>query len=96
MFKTLEELQEKYPIGSTYYIYWTPIKAWCPNINDILVFKNEHPEARNFMICDNDWITAEEKHEEKVTGYIFDGEYWYPAYRSWDGWKIIDEEEIDD
>ena len=23
---------------------------------------------------------------DKVEGYIFDGEYWYPAYDTWDGW----------
>ena len=24
--------------------------------------------------------------EEKVEGYIFNGEYWFPAYNTWDGW----------
>ena len=24
--------------------------------------------------------------QEKVEGYIFDGEYWVPAYDTWDGW----------
>ena len=24
--------------------------------------------------------------EHKVAGYIFDGEYWFPAYDTWDGW----------
>lgn len=23
---------------------------------------------------------------DKVEGYVFDGEYWYPAYCTWDGW----------
>lgn len=23
---------------------------------------------------------------DKVEGYVFDGEYWYPAEDSWDGW----------
>lgn len=93
MFETLEELQKKYPIGSTYHISWREIKAWCPFKSDVLYFKNKHPNARNFMIYDNDFITAEEKHEDKVEGYIFDGEYWYIAEQTWDGWQIIDEEE---
>jgi hypothetical protein len=24
--------------------------------------------------------------EDKVQGYIFDGEYWFPAFDTWDGW----------
>ena len=27
-----------------------------------------------------------EPYEETVQGYIFDGEYWFPAYDTWDGW----------
>lgn len=23
---------------------------------------------------------------DKVEGYLFNGEYWYPAYNTWDGW----------
>ena len=23
---------------------------------------------------------------DKVEGYVFDGEYWYPARDTWDGW----------
>ena len=29
-----------------------------------------------------------------VNYYLFDGEYWYPAKRTWDGWDKIDEDEI--
>lgn len=93
MYKTLKELQEKYPIGSVYHISWRENKSWCPSKSDVLCFKNQHPNARNFMICDNDFVTAEEKHEDKVEGYIFDGKYWYPAVQTWDGWLTIDEED---
>ena len=24
--------------------------------------------------------------DHKVEGYIYDGEYWWPAYDTWDGW----------
>ena len=24
--------------------------------------------------------------EDKVEGYIFDGDYWFPAFDTWDGW----------
>ena len=37
----------------------------------------------------NKWYvcpTDKEPDIEKVGGYIFDGEYWYPAYDTWDGW----------
>ena len=26
---------------------------------------------------------------DRVEGYVFDGEYWYPAHDSWDGWCIF-------
>ena len=26
---------------------------------------------------------------DRVEGYVFDGEYWYPAQDSWDGWYIF-------
>ena len=29
---------------------------------------------------------SDEPYEDKVEGYIFDGEYWFPAYNTWDGW----------
>ncbi len=25
---------------------------------------------------------------DRVEGYVFDGEYWYPARDTWDGWCI--------
>lgn len=33
---------------------------------------------------------------DKVEGYVFDGEYWYPAYDSWDGWYIFYGNDEDD
>lgn len=33
---------------------------------------------------------------EKVEGYVFDGEYWYPAHDSWDGWYIFFGDDEDD
>lgn len=26
---------------------------------------------------------------DRVQGYVFDGEYWCPAYDTWDGWCIF-------
>ena len=31
-----------------------------------------------------------------VQGYVFDGEYWYPAYDTWDGWYLFRGDDEDD
>lgn len=33
---------------------------------------------------------------DKVEGYVFDGEYWYPAQDSWDGWYPFFGDDEDD
>lgn len=40
-------------------------------------------------------VWCEEKTECRVDGYLFNGESWYPAIQTWDGWLPVDEEEID-
>lgn len=94
MYCTLERLQKEHPIGSVYQTYWDYIHEWCPMPADINIFKQRHPNIRNFHLSDNGMVWCQEKHEKKVEGYLFDGKYWYPAIQTWDGWLPIDEEEI--
>lgn len=96
MFKILEELQQRYPIGSPYNSYWIPVSMWCPTETDFQIFKKRYPNAYDFEQSENCIITAKEKYVNLVEGYIFDGEYWYPAYRNWDGWQTIDEEDCNE
>lgn len=94
MYKTLEELQKNHPVGSIYHTSWYPIGTWCPTEMDFNIFKNEHPNACNFRRKEDGTVIADEKCEKKIEGYLFDGEYWYPAIQTWDGWCSIDEENI--
>jgi len=94
MYQTLKQLREKHPIGSIYRICWNDIHEWCPTPTDIYIFKQKHPNIRNFRLYDDGMVWCEEKIEYKVNGYLFDGESWYPAIQTWDGWIPIDEEEI--
>ena len=93
MYQTLEELQKKYPIGSVYLTEWFEIYEWCPTEADVKVFKQRHPNIRNFKQNTDGMVLCEEKHEHTIDGYIFDGKYWYPAIQTWDGWIPVDEEE---
>lgn len=95
MYQTLEELQQKHPINSIYKICWNDIHEWCPTPVDVYVFKKRHPNIRNFHLNDDGVVRCQEKHESIVEGYLFDGEYWYPAIQTWDGWLPIDEKELD-
>lgn len=95
MYKTLEELQKNYPVGYTYRTYWNHIDAYCPTANDVIIFKQKHPIIRNYRRFEDGTIWCEERKEDKVEGYLFDGEYWYPAIQTWDGWLPIDEEELE-
>ena len=94
MYYTLEELQKEHPVGSVYHIYWNDIYEWCYTETDIKLFKQKHPNIRNFKQNSDGMVWCQEKHENTVDGYIFDGKYWYPAIQTWDGWIPIDEEEI--
>ena len=94
MYKTLEELQKNYSIGSIYQTYWNDIHEWCPTPADVSVFKQKHPNIRNFHLNDDGTVWCQEKSEYKVEGYLFDGESWYPAIHTWDGWYPINEEDI--
>jgi hypothetical protein len=94
-FETLEELQQTYPIHSifskrterhidlrTYY-----------NTNDLKVFKrySDHVEILDDTTCITykTWINT-----RTVDGYLYDGEYWYPAYNTHDGWVEYNESDI--
>ena len=69
-------------------------------IGDEIVSKKEYPYARmspitvmedfpiGTVIKRHWYVDSEGQHtsEAKVEGYIFNGEYWFPAYNTWDGW----------
>ena len=91
MFKTLEELKEKFPIGTVYRRIFQEIKNYYYNENDKQAYSAIYYRVR---ILDNNVCLCTEKIEYKVDGYLFDGTSWYPAKQTWDGWEPIDEDEI--
>lgn len=95
MYNTLERLQKEHPIGSVYQTNWNDIYEWCPTETDVRLFKQKHPNIRNFRQNADGMVWCEEKNEQTVNGYIFDGKYWYLAIQTWDGWLPIDEEELE-
>lgn len=88
-FDTLEELQEKYPIG--YIISSVSVKKahnepYYNNTDLEIIYKKYGKE--NVTILDENYAKCfyTSTKEEKVEGYIFDGKHWRPAYDTWDGW----------
>lgn len=94
-FETLEELHQTYPIHSVFsqrterhidlHVYY--------NNNDLKVFRrhSDHVEILDDTTCITykTWINA-----RIVEGYLYDSEYWYPAYNTHDGWVEYNESDI--
>jgi hypothetical protein len=97
MFKTFEEVQAKYPIGTKMnyskdtmtqrYFYARP--------EDIVEYRKMY---KTVEVISDEMVecTWDAEDFETVDGYIFDGCYWYPAEVTWDGWVPIREEEKDE
>lgn len=94
-FKTLEELQAAYPIHSVFsarreihkdirHIYNDADLRALRRYNDSVEVIDECE-----CICTKTVINA-----NIVEGYLFDGEYWYPAHIGHDGWDTLDEYNI--
>ena len=94
-FKTLAELQDKYPVGSVF--------KSCPhrdyalryfyNEKDLKILKQQYDTVaivgKNMCQC---WKTV--TYTKIVEGYLYDGEYWYPAHQTHDGWIEYDEYDL--
>lgn len=93
MFKTFEEVQAKYPIGTKMnysknamtrcYFYTGP--------EDIVEYRRLYEKVE---VIDDELVecTWDVESFDPVDGYIFDGEFWWPAMISWDGWIPIKED----
>lgn len=96
MFKTFEEVQEKYPIGTKVnykkntiigqYFYASP--------EDIRRYRQEYHRVE---VVDDKYVKCYWDSEDynMVDGYLYNGEYWYPVENTWDGWVPIVEREDD-
>ena len=92
MFNTYEELKEKFPIGIVYRTVEGGYKRYYYNLNDVRLYNTMYDSV---IVTGQDTCLCISKIEYKVEGYLFDGTYWYPAKRTWDGWETIDEDEVD-
>lgn len=94
-FKTLAELQETYPVGSALITYYYKDYAlrFFYNEKDLKILNQQYDTVaivdKNVCQC---WKTIEKA--KIVEGYLYDGEYWYPAYLTHDGWTEYDEDDL--
>ena len=97
MFKTFEEVQAKYPIGTkmNYSKNTMTHRYFYARPEDIVeyrkIYKTVEVISGEMVEC-----TWDDEDFETVDGYIYDGRYWYPAEVTWDGWVPIREEEKDE
>ncbi len=90
MFKTLEELKEKYPIGTKLnYVKSTHTQNFFyARPEDLIEFRKDYKEVE---VIDDTYVkcTWDVESYDEVYGYLFDGKSWWPAEATWDGWIPI-------
>lgn len=95
-FKTLKELEEKYPVGYCYLTCSKHLDFYTRTPQDLKVMKNAHPESKFEYIGDDAGFSIYRQydvHRNYVEGYIFNGKEWFPAVHTWNGWDEIDIDE---
>lgn len=95
MFKTLEELKEKYPIGYVYRRDKIKHTGYAYNERDIEYYKSIYKNVKfknKLNIIEVEYETIQ---NYSIQGYIFDGDEWYPAVDNWDGWITLTEEDME-
>lgn len=92
MFKTYEELIEKFPVGTVYRRSEVRYKNHYYNLDDIHYYQTVYDKV---IIIDEENCWCIGHNDYKVDGYLFNGTNWYPAKRTWEGWEPISEDEIE-
>lgn len=94
-FKTLEEAQEKYPIGKqiNYHRELHSHTNFYVTEKDLEEYRKEYARVD---VIDDKYCRCSYYFEsfERVDGYVFNGKEWYPAQDTWDGWIYIDDKEV--
>ena len=97
MFKTFEEVQAKYPIGTKMnYTKGTMTQRYFYARPEDLVEYRRMYEKIEVISDELVECTCTVEDFNSVDGYIYNGQYWYPAEVTWDGWVPIREEEKDE
>lgn len=98
-FKTYAEIKQHCPISR---VIWSKTIRRAENIgyaNKIdLELLRKYYGTDNVQILDGSWVKCwfDDTRQKIVEGYIFDGEYWYPAYNTHDGWVPYNEDDLID
>lgn len=93
MYSNFEEIQKEYPIGKP--LKWTEeytTQVYYYTEKDLDAYRKMYKKV--IMTEENTClVTVPERVITSVEGYLFDGEKFYPAYQTWDGWQIWEENE---
>lgn len=98
-FKTLEEIKEVYSINSVFEEHEEKMIGYYYNNDDLKSYFSMYGKENMIVNPEKDIVLITHKTYTYVKGYVFDGEYWYPAGYEWDGWyelKHDDDEEEED
>lgn len=93
---TYEQIQN-YPVGTVYNTIINEYSTggyWYNNNDRILISEDKTLTDLHFYNDNTFTAIRESKTEEKIDGWIFDGEEWYCAELTWDGFQIILDEDI--
>lgn len=94
MFKTFEEVQAKYPIGTKMNCMRRTITQRCfyARPEDLVEYRRMYEKVE---VISDELVecTCTVEDYDLVNGYIFDGRSWCPAEATWDGWVPIHEKE---
>ena len=86
-FETLAELQETYPVGSVIHEEKVErtVTRYFYNEKDFNYLKKHY--ASVIPVDDATCFCRRIEYRRKIVeGYIYDGNFWYPAHSTWDGW----------
>ena len=97
-FQTLEEIKEVYPIGSVFEEkeYMQKERFYYYNAEDLKYYSSIYGKENVIVNPEKNTVSIIHKIYTYVKGYIFDGEYWYPAGYEWDGWYELAHDDDDD
>lgn len=82
-FTSLEELQKAFPIGSNLATWSQHHEEFYFNNNDLKEYQKKWDQV---IILSDEKVLVKKNYYINTEGYLFDGEFWWPAYQSWDGW----------
>ena len=89
MYKTLEEVQNDFPIGYIIDTEQVSQRMYCGHSIIFDKMKEYYGEGNVKMISPHHALCTHYV-SHTVDGYIYDGTYWYPAENVFGQWKLFD------